>query len=82
LRGPERDALGETAAEIGASFLAVTPDDADIRELAQQAKFVSATVSGQGDQWQDAGYWLVPMIVLLSAFWFRRGWMVTTSAMS
>jgi Ca-activated chloride channel homolog len=82
VRGPERDVLGKAAAEIGASFLGVTPDDADIRKLARQAKFVSAIVSGEGDQWQDAGYWLVPMIVLLSAFWFRRGWMVTTSAMS
>jgi Ca-activated chloride channel homolog len=82
LRGPERDALSKTAGEIGASFLGVRPDDADVRELAHQAKFVTATVCGEGDQWQDVGYWLVPMIVLLSAFWFRRGWMVTTSAMS
>ena len=60
----------------------ITRDDADVRDLARAAKYVSSTVSGQGDHWQDAGYWLIPLIALLSALWFRPGWMVSTSALS
>jgi Ca-activated chloride channel family protein len=82
LRGPDLDPLGKMAAAVSAPVLAITPDDADVRDLARAAKFVSTTVSGQGDHWQDAGYWLIPLIALLSALWFRPGWMVSTSAMS
>jgi Ca-activated chloride channel homolog len=82
LRGPELDLLGKVAGTIGARVLPITPDDGDIRDLARAAKFVSAAVSGQGDHWQDAGYWLIPLIALLSTLWFRPGWMVSTSAMS
>jgi Ca-activated chloride channel family protein len=82
LRGPELDLLGKMAATVGARVLPATPDDTDVRDLARAAKFVSSTVSGEGDHWQDTGYWLIPLIALLSAFWFRPGWMVRTSAMS
>jgi len=82
LNGPERDALDAVARAIGARVLAITSDDADVRDLAHAAKFAAATLGGQGDHWQDAGYWLVPLITLLSTFWFRRGWIVATSAMS
>jgi Ca-activated chloride channel family protein len=82
LRGPELDLLGKMAGTTGARVLPITPDDADIRELAREAKFVNSTVSGQGDHWQDAGYWLLPLIALLSMLWFRPGWMVSASTMS
>jgi Ca-activated chloride channel family protein len=82
LRGPELDLLEKMAAAVGAPVLPITPDDADVRDLARAAKYVSATVSGQGDHWQDTGYWLIPLIALLSALWFRPGWMVSTSATS
>jgi Ca-activated chloride channel family protein len=82
LRGPELDLLGKMAATAGAPVLPITPDDADVRDLARGAKFVTTAVSGQGDRWQDVGYWLIPLIALLSALWFRPGWMVNTSAVS
>jgi Ca-activated chloride channel family protein len=82
LNGSERQALDAIAGVIGAPVLAITSDDADVRDLAHAAKFAAATLGGQGDHWQDAGYWFVPLIALLSTFWFRRGWMVATSAMS
>ena len=82
LPGPELDLLEKMAATVGAGVLPITPDDADVRDLARAAKFVSSTVSGQGDHWQDAGYWLIPLIALLATLWFRPGWMVSTSAMS
>jgi Ca-activated chloride channel homolog len=82
LRGPELDAVGKVARVIGASVLPITPDDADVRDLARAAKFVSASISGQGDHWQDAGYWFIPLIAILSTLWFRPGWMVSSSALS
>ncbi len=82
LRGPEWDALEKTAGLLGTRVLAITPDDSDVHDLARATKFASATLGGQGDHWQDAGYWLVPVIAILSTLWFRRGWMVAASAMS
>jgi Ca-activated chloride channel homolog len=81
-RGPELDTVGKMAGAVGASVIPITSDDADIRDLARAAKFVSATISGQGDHWQESGYWLISIIVVLSTLWFRPGWMVSTSAMS
>jgi Ca-activated chloride channel family protein len=82
LRGSELEAVGKMAGVVGASVLPITPDDADVRDLARAAKFVSASISGQGDHWQDTGYWLIPLIAILSALWFRPGWMVSSSALS
>jgi Ca-activated chloride channel homolog len=81
-RGPERDALANMAAVVGARVLAITPDGADVRDLAQAAMFASATPRGQGDHWQDAGYWLVPLVALLCTLWLRRGWMVASASLS
>jgi hypothetical protein len=82
LRGQELDALGKMARAVGADVLPIASDDADIRDLARPAKFVSSTIGGQRDHWQDAGHWLIHLIALLSTLWFRPGWMVSTSAMS
>jgi Ca-activated chloride channel family protein len=79
-RGPERDALDNMSAVVGARVLAISPDDADVRDLAQAAMFAGATLGGQGDHWQDAGYWLVPLVALLSTLWFRPGWMVASAS--
>jgi Ca-activated chloride channel family protein len=67
---------------LGTRVLAITPDDSDVHDLARATKFTSATLGKQGDHWQDAGYWLVLLIALLSTLWFRRSWMVVTSAKS
>jgi Ca-activated chloride channel homolog len=80
--GPERDTLEKLGSSIGANLLSITPDDADVHNLARAVKFASATLGGQGDHWQDAGYWIVPLAALLSTLWFRRGWLVASSAMS
>jgi Ca-activated chloride channel family protein len=82
LRGQELDTLGKMARAIHTEVLPITADDADVRDLARATKFVSATISEQGDHWQDAGYCLIPLIALLSTLWFRRGWMVSTSALA
>ena len=37
----------------------------------------TADVAGEGQHWQEAGYWLTPLFALLALLWFRRGWVLT-----
>ena len=57
------------------------PDNSDVRRVAsriEQSLVVVQTPDG-GERWRDGGYWLVPLIALLSLIWFRPGWTVTYS---
>jgi Ca-activated chloride channel family protein len=80
LDGPELSALRAPARAAGAELVRLTPDDADVRELARAAKFSTVAGREQGDRWRESGYWLVPLLVLLALPFFRRGWMVSTAA--
>jgi Ca-activated chloride channel homolog len=71
--GPELDSLQGGAATLGADFVRVTPDDADVRRLAGNTRF-SLAADGTGERWRDAGYWLVPALVVVGLWWFRPGW--------
>ena len=35
-------------------------------------------VAGEAERWEEAGYWLVPLIALIGLLWFRRGWVLAT----
>jgi len=59
----------------------VTPDDADVRHLAGNARFSDAA-DGTGERWRDAGYWLVPALAAVSLFWFRAGWVARAGGAS
>lgn len=70
-------ALKKAAAVAGASLTIVSPDDCDIIKLAGRIKTtLSAAKENQGDRWQDAGYWCLPILLGLGFFFFRRGWIV------
>jgi Ca-activated chloride channel family protein len=71
--GPEFDSLKGAARALGADFVRVTPDDADVRRLAGNTRF-SMAADGTGERWRDAGYWLVPVLAVLDLLWFRPGW--------
>ncbi len=72
------EAMKKAAAAAGASLTIVAPDDRDVQKLAGRIKTsLSAAKQNQGDRWQDAGYWLLPFLLVLSLFFFRRGWIVT-----
>lgn len=75
--GPERDSLSQAAATLGTNLVLVTPDTSDVRRLAGNTRFSSA-IDGTGERWQDAGYYLVPVLVFLGFAWFRRGWVLRT----
>jgi Ca-activated chloride channel homolog len=80
--GPEMGALQEAAKVAGASSVKLTPDDADVNQLARTAKFSSAATAETSDRWQESGYWLVLILALLMLPFSRRGWMVSTAAKS
>lgn len=72
-----RQAMERAADAAGASLTIVMPDDRDVQKLAGRIKTsLAAAAQNQGERWQDAGYWLLPLLLLLSLFFFRRGWTV------
>jgi Ca-activated chloride channel family protein len=82
LPGGELDGLHRAAQTVDATLVRLVADDADVRTLARAAKFSAVAAAGEGDRWEDGGYWLVPVIALLLLSFFRRGWMVSTAARS
>ncbi|MBZ6074716.1 VWA domain-containing protein [Microvirga puerhi] len=70
--------LHSAASSIDASLEAMTPDRTDVDAIAGELDRASTTsdVAGEGERWQEAGYWLTPLIALLSLAWFRRGWVI------
>jgi Ca-activated chloride channel family protein len=74
----ERAALEQAASAAGASLTLVSPDASDVRRLVRHVatRIRAAQPADASAHWQDAGYWLVPALVLLALVWFRPGWVV------
>lgn len=70
--------LSSAAASLDASLEGMAPDRSDVDTVAQRLDRATpiGDVSGEGERWQEAGYWLTPLLALLSLAWFRRGWVV------
>lgn len=77
--GPEFESLKAAGAALDASIVRVTPDTADVEQLARNTRFSTVAEQAGGERWKDAGYWLVIPLAVVSLFWFRRGWMVRTT---
>lgn len=71
--GAELDAIDAVAHSIGADVTTVSPDDGDVAALARDTRFASVGGDAAGQQWHESGYAMVPVVVLLSTLWFRRG---------
>ena len=72
------EAWDKAAATVGADLTVVTVDDGDVAKLAQRIKTsMTAATEDQGQRWQDMGYWLLPVLLVLGLLFARRGWMVT-----
>ena len=85
LEGTELDAVNSEAKAAGAEVVQLTPDEADIEKLLHAAKYSTAPTgdtADTGDHWKDSGYWLTPLIALLTLPFFRRGWMAPTASRS
>jgi Ca-activated chloride channel family protein len=69
--------LEAAASSLDASLVPTTIDGEDVQSVARRlARAPAAPVGGEAERWLEAGYWLTPLIALLSLLWFRRGWML------
>lgn len=66
--------LRTLAGNGGGRYAPITRDDADLQSLAILTPRVSADDSrtGEGRTWRDEGFWLLPVLMLLSLWAFRR----------
>lgn len=71
---PEQDSIQHAASALGADVTLMTPDIEDVHSLVRStAKApVAIGVAGAGIRWAEAGWWLVPLLALLSLLTFRR----------
>jgi len=78
---PEQDqaALDSAANAFDARLVATTVDQSDLATIARRLDHAgtAADVAGEGRHWKEAGYWLTPLLALLTLLWFRRGWVLT-----
>jgi len=70
----EEGALRSVASRGGGRYARVASDDKDLAALDVLTPRVSADDSreGQGRTWRDEGFWLLPPLMLLGLFAFRR----------
>lgn len=65
--------LRAAAKALKAGVAALAPDGTDIAAIVREASRPPVTKAGeQGALWQEAGYWLLPLIALLFLTTFRR----------
>lgn len=70
--------LADTAKTLGASLIPTSLDDTDVGQMTRRLAAGAAPTLGQGEgqRWEEAGYWLMPLIALIVLLWFRRGWVL------
>ena len=65
--------IASTARAVDARVEALTPDDQDVIDLSKAAARKAVIgIAGESQRWQEAGYWLVPLLVIIVAASFRR----------
>lgn len=71
---PEWDGLRSASASLGASLTRLTSDSADVLDLVRRTAQapVAVKTAGDGTLWEEAGWWLVPLLALLALAPFRR----------
>ncbi len=67
-------ALQSVAAALGTRITTMTPDSTDVAALVNSTATAPVAVgdAAEGVRWAEAGWWLVPVIALLSLLDFRR----------
>lgn len=65
--------LTSAARVVDATVEALTPDDQDIVKISKAAERKAVVgIAGESRRWQEAGYWLVPLLVVMVGASFRR----------
>ena len=68
------DSLSAAAKAMGGSVTRVTAGKGDVKDLsAKIERSISNAPAQEGQQWKDAGYYLLPLVALLMLTFFRRG---------
>ncbi len=73
----ERRALEQLASAAGGSYLDLTVDDSDVRQLNRRIDSHFVVIEDSALPWLDSGYLLVFPAMALFLMWFRRGWTLT-----
>jgi len=71
----ERNSLEALAKAVRGSVVPLSADGADIEQIVSKAARPPVSLRGQeksGSRWQDAGWYLVPVLVVVVALSFRR----------
>lgn len=70
--------LAKAAHLLDAKITLRTVDDTDVERISRQASRDTKSIlsAEQGDRWSDAGYYLIPLLVLATLLPFRKGWVV------
>jgi Ca-activated chloride channel family protein len=71
---PELDAIDRAGSSLDADVTLMSPDNSDVRSLARSAGRapVAVAAASEGTRWAESGWWLVPLVALLSLNAFRR----------
>ncbi len=75
----DRTAMQRAAAALDAALITVTADESDVQRLVRTIARRNRSDSERQSRtthWQDAGYWLLPLLLLIGLAFFRRGWEV------
>lgn len=75
-QSPSDAGLLAAAKARGAELVVMTDGDEDVTRLntLAQSKMLATTANDGSERWEDAGYWLLPLILLGAVFWSRKGW--------
>ncbi|MBB1060187.1 VWA domain-containing protein [Marilutibacter spongiae] len=82
--GFDQARLQAVAARGGGRYVGLAADEADLRALGVLSPGPGDAVSEDGEAgrtWQDEGFWLIPPLMLLALFAFRRGAAVAALAL-
>ena len=70
--------MQRAASVLDADIEKLTVDQEDVMSVTDRARSEFASIKGldSESQWQDAGYYLLPLIALCVLMWSRRGWVI------
>jgi len=69
--------MQDAADALGGRLQIISVDQSDVdavdRRIGRHLEDIS---QADGERWRDAGYYFLPLLVLLGLFWFRKGWVI------
>jgi Ca-activated chloride channel family protein len=74
----DKEGLETLARDAGAYVATVTLDDSDVTRIQRgiQTHMQSIVQKDQSARYRDFGWYLAPLLAVMAALWFRRGWTI------